>query len=150
MGAEIPARHIEPGQRSIFVGRDDGFDLEGKGVRHAVDDQPAFGRQPVAVGAQRLAIERHRDQLQLVAVEMQRTLLVHARGVAPDAEPRLYLRLRTVEVENQVHGIDQEFGRPVIRQPDRLRRRDIGRKVEHGCPAAFGFRSLQPIPPPPL
>ena len=132
LGAEIAARHIEPGQRGVFVGRNEGFDVEGEGIRHVVDDQPAFGRQPIAVRPQRLAIERHRDQLQLLAVELQRTLRVRARRVAANAEPRLDPRVRAVEVENQVHGIDQKFGRPVIRQPDRLRRRDIGRKVEHG------------------
>ena len=66
------------------------------------------------------------------AIELQRTPRTHARRVAPDADPQLDPRVRAVEVENQIYAIDQKFGQPIIRQPHRPQRRDIGRKVEHG------------------
>jgi hypothetical protein len=71
LGAEPAAGHVEAHQG--LVGRRIDLDLGGQdeGVRDLVDRQ-ALGVEAVLVGAQRLAVDGRRDQLQPLAVQEQR------------------------------------------------------------------------------
>ena len=84
--AEIAARHVETRERSIALRRDAGLDIEGEGIRHIGEDQPAFRLKLIAVGAERLAIERQRHELQRFAIEMQRSSALGNRRVAANTE----------------------------------------------------------------
>ena len=123
-------------------------------VRHIGQDQAAFGRELVAVGAERLAVQRQRDEIELLAIEMQRCAWVGNLRVAPDPEARFDPGVSFAKLEDEVDGIDQEGRRPVIGQSDGLGRGDIRGNIKHQRTAliskegrsAYLFRRFLEIP----
>ena len=88
---------------------------------HVVDDQMIVV-DLVAIAAERLAVEREAEQLQLLAVEHQRPRALACRRIAPDREARPHLGRRRLQIEPQLDLVDQIVGRPVVLEPNRLRR----------------------------
>ena len=74
----------------------------------------------VAIAAERLAIEREADQLQLLAVQHQRPGASACRRIAPHREARTHLGRRRLETEPQLDLIDQVIGRSVVLEPNGL------------------------------
>ncbi len=126
LGAEIAARHVEAGELGVALGRNAGLDLEGECVGRLLDDQPALLRQSIAVGAERLAVEPQCNQLQRLAVEMQRRVRRRCGRVAADRQARPDPGVPGAELEGEIDRVDQKIRRPVIGEPDRLGRRRIG------------------------
>jgi hypothetical protein len=124
LGAEPAAGHVEAHQR--LVGRRVDLDLGGQheGVGDLVDRQ-AFAVEAVFVGAQRLAVDGRRDQLQPLAVQEQR---LARRAAAFDRQGRLDPRRAGFQLELQFGGLDQERERAIVREPDGL-----GRVCAHGA-----------------
>ena len=102
-----------------------------EGVRYVGQDQAALGRKLIAIGAERLAVERQRDQGEFLAIEMQRCGAVGALRVAPDPQARFDPRIAVSQLKDEIDGVDQKVGRPVFGEPHRPGRGDICRDVEH-------------------
>ena len=78
-------------------------------------------------GRERPAVERHRLELELVAVEHERRLAVRRGRIALDRELRAHAREVVPDVDVEIDGGDQERGRRVVLEVDR-----DGRGVAHG------------------
>ena len=119
--AEHAIGDIEALERRVRLGSDPHRGLEGERRGHVVDDEMIIV-DLVAIAAERLAIEREPDQLQLLAVQHQRPGASACRRIAPHREARPHLGRRRLEIEPQLDLIDQIIGRPVVLEPNRLRR----------------------------
>ena len=121
LGAEHAIGHIEALERRVRVGSDPHRGLERERRGHVMDDEMIIV-DLVAIAAERLAIEREADQLQLLAVQHQRPGASACRRIAPHREPRPHFGRRRLQIEPQLDLIDQIVGRPVVLEPNRLRR----------------------------
>jgi hypothetical protein len=102
--------------------------------------------QGVAVGAERLAVQAHLEELQLLAVEHQRSRPVARRRVALHREARPDLGALRVEPEVQLDRLDQMVGRPIVAEVHRLR--GLGARLGHHwvLPLAAKRAALCPFP----
>jgi hypothetical protein len=143
LGAEHAIRDVQALERGVALGADAHFALEGERGGQVVHRQ-ALAFDLIAVPAQRLAIEPEVHQLQLLAVEHQRTDVLARRRVAPHHEARPDLGARRLQAKLQLDLVHQVVGRPVIRQTHRLRgfglRLSFGR---HGLPRNAGCAHLK-------
>ncbi len=131
LGTEIAARHVEAAERGVPLGPDPGLEVEGEMVWDIGQFEPASRGRAPAVLSERLAIERQRDEFEHVAVEPERCGAIVGHGVAAQPQPRFDPRLGIAEVENEVDRVDQKIGGPVVGEPHRQGRREIGHGVGH-------------------
>ena len=71
------------------------------------------GRRDVAVGRQRRAVDLERDERQPVAVEHQRRGGAGLR-IGPQLQRRAHRRLRRMQRDVEIDGLDQPVGRAII------------------------------------
>ena len=112
--AEEPRRRVEPFQGLVRSGPDRDLGVEDERVGNVAHGQRLVRRfDPVS--RPRLAVDAHRPGVESPAVEDQ----VRGRlgdGVAPDLEPRPHQGPPLVELEVQVHFVDEERRRRVVRE----------------------------------
>ena len=120
LGAPDAVGAVEPHQLGVLFRHDAGRDVEKEAVagRGLADRQPV-GRRRIGIGLEHGAIEGKAGQGQLVAVEHQRRILGHALA-ALQHQPRVDLGPAFEQADRHVHAMQDEIGRAIIFQPDRL------------------------------
>ena len=110
---------VEPHEPRISDRVEDGFDrkLE-RPVRRLRNGEPV-GRGDEIFRRQRLAVERERAELQLVAVKDERRR--RARGIRFDLELGANRRGGRIERHVEVDGFDEPIGRPIVLKADGTR-----------------------------
>ncbi len=124
LGEEGAVREVEAGELGVGCGVDDGLDLEHAGLGRFVDHQ-GVALQPPAVGAEGRAVERDRADGLAGAVEPQGGGGVGVL-VAAQREAGAHHGGVRVEVEREVHRVDQPGGRAVVTEAGFARRGDGG------------------------
>ena len=79
-----------------------------------IRDRQMLGGKRILAGGKWPTVDRHRFQLQLVAVERERRVLVFARRIAPNRELRVYASEPLVQVDVKVDRRDQKGRRSVV------------------------------------
>ncbi|MCC2665994.1 MAG: hypothetical protein K0S35_3916 [Geminicoccaceae bacterium] len=118
LGAEVAARQIQALERGIALGVDADPGLEPAGVGQLMDGQMIVV-DAVAVGAERLAVQLHPEQLELLAIEHQRRAGI-GRRIAPQLQAGRDLAAVLTQTELELDPIHEPVRRPVVAEADRL------------------------------
>ena len=97
------------------------LDVEDEGVRHRLEDEGAVRLQAVVAGDERHPVEPDAHQLQFLAVEPQRRAGRGAVRVPAELQVGGDRGAGLGQEEFQLDLVDQEIGRPITREPGRLR-----------------------------
>ncbi|EXI91449.1 MAG: hypothetical protein AW12_01276 [Candidatus Accumulibacter sp. BA-94] len=119
-------RPVEPRQAAVVVGVDANACAEDQGVRRIGDGQCGFAAVVVG-GGKRSAVDRQRDRLQTMTVELQ-WLRAGDRRVAPQMQPAVDEHLAAAKIDLELDEVYEKGGRGVILTTDSLRCWCV-----HGC-----------------
>ncbi len=122
--AEQPARGIKPHQLAVLLRHDRDFGLDRRRPPTDRDDQ----LPPFEARLHRLAVHPHGKQLQLLAIEPKRAVML---AVALHRQAGRDHRPRRVELEIERDRRDQPVGRTVILAPDGGRSGDGRTGIKH-------------------
>ena len=112
--AKVPRRRVEPLQRLVRSGPDGDLGFEHERAGSVADGQCLAGYLD-AVSRNGLAVDAHRPSVESPAVEDQ----VRGRlggGIAPDLESRPHQGSPLAELEVEVHFVDEERRRGIVRE----------------------------------
>ena len=108
---------VKPGQLRVGGRIDQRLDLQRERPVRRLRDGQAVRRRGVAVGGQRLAVELERDQRQPIAVELERRGRAGG-GIGLELDRGAHRALRRIELDVEMHGLDQPVGRAIVGKAD--------------------------------
>ncbi len=121
LGTEHPTGLVQPLQSRVEIRVNAHARVEPESIRHAFQDE-RVGLDAILGRQQRMTVDRHRVQIQLLAVEPQRAVAARRRRVAAHLQGRLHAGAIRVQLESEIDSIDQELGRAIVVAVDRVRR----------------------------
>ena len=130
LGAKQRARAVQPGQGGIQLGLNTCAACDNALIGHHVNQQRIFA-DPVFRWLKLNAINRHRQQFHVLAVQFQRRILRH-RSIAEQVKARGDDRVVLLQVEMQFRAANQVSGTLIVFEIDRYR---IG--VSHNATQSF-------------